>query len=227
MTPITRATLVALLIAIAAYPSSAWGARPATPAETESLVSWAPPNTNDEFVTVDCVTARISTKRPAWAVLNTGTCFDYAYNMVFAMRNAAWTHIPSANNTSTDLACPSTPDVPLDVQYELGLCRKPTSYIVCRPNGNVVQIRRPKVCLTLGSTGSSFATSVNLVSIAWSAWGGPIARASGIERGFHLPLQSIPVAIVAFARKTDESGDFRYSKLRVASKHGSIVVNAD
>lgn len=82
---------------------------------------------------------------------------------------------------------------------------------------------RPRACTVFGP-GGGFAGGVNLARLRWSGWGRSTARATGIERGFHLPLASIPVTVRLTGLRHGCDGRRYYSRLRATSRYGSSTV---
>jgi hypothetical protein len=50
------------------------------------------------------------------------------------------------------------------------------------------------------------------------------ATATGIERGYHLPPEHISVRVIAYRRRTDCNGDYHYTRLRISSRYGHLIV---
>ena len=82
---------------------------------------------------------------------------------------------------------------------------------------------RPRRCNTLGPT-EPFAAAVNLARLHWYAWGGRTATARGIELGFHRPASRVRVTVYAYRRRAGCDGDRVYTRLRVTSRYGRVVV---
>jgi hypothetical protein len=80
----------------------------------------------------------------------------------------------------------------------------------------------PLRCAHFGPHGTS-GGGVNLDQLTWTAWGGAGGTATGIERGFHLPFESIPVQVEVF-RVRKECGRRMYTRLRATSSLGSTLV---
>lgn len=99
------------------------------------------------------------------------------------------------------------------------------SYVLCLTRtGAYYQVRsRPSACSHFGP-GGTFGRGVNLTALRWSSWGGPVARGSGRERGFHLPYSNIPATVTAYAPVTGCAGRRVYTRLRATSRYGTTVV---
>jgi len=110
------------------------------------------------------------------------------------------------------------------LEERAGLARANT-YLLCLPKGAPRrEVRsKPRSCTTLGPQ-DSFAESVALARLRWRGWGGRVARARGIERGFHLPRTSIPVRVTAWRRRKVCGDDYLYTRLRATSRYGSTTV---
>jgi hypothetical protein len=83
---------------------------------------------------------------------------------------------------------------------------------------------RPKACVMAKTSDPAFAEAANLVGLRWSAWGGAHARATGYERGFHLPYSHVPVR-VELTLPVHPAGDrsvYVYKRFRVTSKYGTL-----
>jgi hypothetical protein len=96
--------------------------------------------------------------------------------------------------------------------------------ILCLNKAGSAYVKRahPSKCAAFGP-GGSFGGGVNLRGLKWHAWGHSTARASGIEGGFHLPLEHTPVKVKAYRIVSGSCGRV-YSRLRATSKHGSTTV---
>jgi hypothetical protein len=64
---------------------------------------------------------------------------------------------------------------------------------------------------------------VVLRNLRWRGWGKAVARASGIECGFHLPCANIPTRVRANRRKV-RCGKLAYTRLRARNGHGQVTV---
>lgn len=99
------------------------------------------------------------------------------------------------------------------------------TYLLCLPRGATRrEVRsKPRSCTTLGPE-DSFAESVALAGLRWRGWGDRVARARGIERGFHLPRTRIPVRVSVWRLRKVCGGDRLYTRLRATSRYGSTTV---
>lgn len=192
--------------------------RPATPAERAELAAafgLAP----------ECINATISTVDSQWAFFfptNIPSCPAADGYVVLRHEVTGWQVQYEGSNIE---ACPAGP-VPTPVARDLGLCRKPRTHIMCWPGGRNAERklrRHPARCISLGP-GQGFAQAVNLAQLRWRGWGRRVARARGIERGFHRPLAHIPVRVKAYRRRRCPFGDFIYTRLRAQSRFGALVV---
>jgi hypothetical protein len=208
--------VVALLAVLA---PAALAARPATSEEQAAIAAALslPPQ---------CITARVSTVDETWSradLTNTAGCPMGDGLTVLRQQSGQWT---SVHQGPADLEpCPVEP-IPTRVAVDLRVCRRPRTYILCWPGGRDTERelrRHPARCNSLGPR-DSFGTSVNLARLRWRGWGNSVARARGIERGFHHPLQRITVRVRAYRRKRCPDGDYLYTRLRATSRHGSLVV---
>jgi hypothetical protein len=136
--------------------------------------------------------------------------------------DATWT--VESQGPFDDPACPTfRVPPPRPVALDLRLCHRPRSYLLCLPSirARDRELReRPRSCNTLGR-GDALAFAVNLVRLRWRGWGRPVARARGIERGFHLPLARIPVRVKVYRRRPVCGGDLLYTRLRATSRYGT------
>jgi hypothetical protein len=90
------------------------------------------------------------------------------------------------------------------------------------PSGTVLRIR-PTTCTIFGP-GGSFAGGVNLARLHWISWGSSTAVGSGIEQGFHLPLEHIKVT-VTLSRIVSCGGKRFYTRAQVTSGYGTTVAH--
>ena len=98
--------------------------------------------------------------------------------------------------------------------------------IVCNDSTAKPVVRvKPQKCTILPPR-VAFAEGSNLSQLRWRTWGGTSAIGTGFERGFHLPLAHIPVAVVAYRVVKCESGVRLYTRLRVSSIYGTSNVRA-
>jgi hypothetical protein len=94
----------------------------------------------------------------------------------------------------------------------------------------IVLLHLPRSCAHFGP-GDTFGLGVNLVSLRWRGWGSANARASGIERGFHLPYPHIRAAVHVYRRR----GSCRmhghrytvYTRLRAVTRYGSTTLRLE
>jgi hypothetical protein len=77
--------------------------------------------------------------------------------------------------------------------------------------------------MTLGPL-DAFGGSANLARLSWRGWGRPVATARGIERGFRYPLVRVRVRVRVSRLREDCNGDQVYTRLRITSRHGSLLV---
>ena len=98
--------------------------------------------------------------------------------------------------------------------------------VVCNDSTAKPVVRvAPGKCMILPPR-AAFAEGSNLSQLRWRTWGGTSAIGTGFERGFHLPLAHIPVAVVAYRVVKCESGVRLYTRLRVSSIYGTSNVRA-
>jgi hypothetical protein len=98
--------------------------------------------------------------------------------------------------------------------------------IVCNDNQKRPVVRHaPLKCEVLPPL-AAFAEGLNLVGLQWRNWGGSSATGTGYERGFHLPFEHIPVAVVAYQIVTCSDGSRLYTRLRASSSYGTTSVRA-
>lgn len=201
-----------------ASPVTRIASRPATETERAELAAafGVPP---------ECIDATISTADQQWAFFfptNIPSCPQANGYVVLRHEVTGW---QVQYQGSAVEACPLG-SVPTPVARDLGLCRKPRTYIMCQPRGRFserILRRHPARCNSLGP-GQALAQAVNLARLRWRGWGRRVARARGIERGFHLPLARIPVRVKAYRRRLCPSGDFLYTRLKATSRYGSLLV---
>jgi hypothetical protein len=190
--------------------------RPATEIERAEIAAAA-------GVEPQCIDATISTVDPQWAfyiATNTPSCPEADGVVVVRHEVTGW---QTQLQTSTDREPCPLGQIPTAVALDLGLCRRPRSYIICWRRGRTPELRRhPARCISFYGGN---ATSVNLVELRWRGWGRPIARARGIERGFHLPFAHIPVRVTVYRRRLCPTGDLVYTRLRATSRFGTTVVH--
>src|SRR5262249_40683004 len=98
--------------------------------------------------------------------------------------------------------------------------------IVCNDNIRKPVVRvAPAKCTVLPPM-ASFSEGSNLSGLRWRMWGGASATGTGFEQGFHLPLEHIPVAVVAYQIVRCASGQLLYTRLRLSSSYGTSNVHA-
>jgi hypothetical protein len=82
---------------------------------------------------------------------------------------------------------------------------------------------RPAKCIMAPSPSASFSEAANLSGLRWSSWGSRRAVATGIERGFHLPLSRIRARVVlSRATYVEELDIYVYKHFRVTSRYGTL-----
>jgi hypothetical protein len=98
--------------------------------------------------------------------------------------------------------------------------------VVCndRPARPVVRVA-PAKCTILPPR-ASFAQGLNLARLRWRGWGGRSATGTGFERGFHLPLSNVPVAVVAYRIVVCPNGRRLYTRFRASSMFGTTNTRA-
>jgi hypothetical protein len=176
-------------------------------------------------VAPECIDATVSTVDSQWAfsfATNLPPCPQADGYVVLRREVTGWQVQLQGSGVG---ACP-VGHVPTRVAKDLGLCRNPRTYILCLATGRATERvwrRHPARCVTLGPR-QAFAQAAKLVRLRWRGWGRPVARARGIERGFHRPLARIPVKVKAYRRRRCPFGDFIYTRLRATSRYGSLVV---
>jgi len=80
----------------------------------------------------------------------------------------------------------------------------------------------PVHCAHFGP-GGAFAGGVNLKRLDWRTWGGPRAKGTGRERGFHLPCAAKRAKARAYRIRT-ACGQRVYTRLKSVSGYGTTVV---
>jgi hypothetical protein len=209
---------VAALVIVA----TASAARPATAPELAAMAA-------SRGLDPACMTATVSTVDATWARMQAltsppATCVVGDGFFLLHLSGGAWRDVEEAGET---FPCPAA-GVPLAVGRDLGVCRAARTYLLCLPAGSNETLRLPKVrptaCVTLGPQ-DAFAGAANLARLDWRHWGSATATATGRERGFHLPLENIPVRVVAFRRRVADCGDYVYTRLRVRSRFGTLRQN--
>jgi hypothetical protein len=177
-----------------------------------------------------CVEATVSTVDETWALMSPvhSEACNTGDGVALLHRNVANRWEDVAEGSERDLGACEHLGVPLRVNADLGrrVCHPRKTYVACRSLGSSGTLRdraAPSRCDTLGAT-DAFAESANLARLRWRGWGRTTATATGIERGYHLPLSRIPVRIYAYARQTDCNGDYHYTRLRVRSRYGHLIV---
>lgn len=221
--------MIRLLLAVTlilASCATAYAARPATPEEHAAIVK-----ATGGAQTVECTVAEVSTVNAAWATL--GANFDreqcgsdVALTLFVLDGYGDWIYTGYAQNITQDHVCPIA-QIPSRVTLDLELCRPPVHYLLCGERF----ARRPRSCNTLTDE-KSFAESRNLRKLKWSSWGGPVARGRGINIGYHLDDEPVPVRIKLFRRlKLGSSdgpdvspkcrGDWLYTRMQIRSKYGT------
>lgn len=215
--------LVVVAVGLAAFGVGSAAARRApTPQERSDIAA-------DIGVPAECSNIRVSTVNSSWASFTSPYSTGCAIGDGFAiLRHEPQGWVRVWENTVDDFgACPGVPD---RVAVDLGYCRAARTYILCdRSRGHVgprVPIVKPSRCDTLGPQ-SSFGDSANLVGLRWARWGAAVAYGRGFERGYHLPLEHIPVTIKAYGRRQSRNtceGDFVYTRLRLHSRYGTLIV---
>jgi hypothetical protein len=96
-------------------------------------------------------------------------------------------------------------------------------YCLDSAGSKYVAKRAPSRCAAFGP-GGSFGGGVNLASLRWSGWGRATAKATGIERGFHLPYARTRVSVRAYRLVRGCGGRRVYSRLKASSRHGTTTV---
>ena len=116
-------------------------------------------------------------------------------------------------------------NIPIKVGRDLRVCNPPKSFVLCRAGGRDFRrtAEKPKSCDTLGPR-DSYSQAVNLVGLAWHNWGHNEAKASGVDRGYHLPFSNIKVSVRAYRRQLGDCGDYIYTRLSVTSRYGTTIV---
>lgn len=196
----------------------AFAARPATPDELAAIAG-------GQGIEAACVTATVSTVDASWARIQNApvppaSCMLGDGFIVVHLRSGAWQNVTEG---SEPFPCPAA-DVPLAVGRDLGVCRAPRAYLLCLPSKtSTLRVTRqhPTACVTLGPQ-DALCCAANLVRLHWRHWGGVTATATGRERGFHLPLENIPVRVTASRRRVADCGDYVYTRLKVTSRFGTL-----
>jgi hypothetical protein len=94
-------------------------------------------------------------------------------------------------------------------------------YCLSKDGSEYVRRYRPHHCAAYSKPrGGSFGGGVNLKHLHWRSWGGGIARARGIECGFHLPCAHIKARIKASVKRQGCGGDV-YTRIRAKTKFGT------
>jgi hypothetical protein len=96
--------------------------------------------------------------------------------------------------------------------------------IICLNKAGTTYKRKvePVHCAHFGP-GGSFAGGVNLKKLDWRTWGGPRAKGTGRECGFHLPCAAVRAKARAFRIRT-ACGRRVYTRLKSVSSYGTTVV---
>jgi len=84
---------------------------------------------------------------------------------------------------------------------------------------------RPRSCIHFGNNGS-FAGGFYLARLHWRGWNRRTARATGIERGFHLPFLSIPARVKVY-RVRLRCGKAVYTRAKATTRFGTSRVRLE
>jgi hypothetical protein len=209
---------VAVLLLVLAIPGIAAASRPATDEERMAVADGL-------AVPDECTTVRMSTVDGAYALLKGNGapgCADAVDpgQHVMHLAGADWAQAAAVKNV---FACPS--GLPNGVGRDLGVCRTRRAYLLCANARATLRHRsfKPRRCNTLGRR-QPFAAAANLAKLRWSGWGRLTATARGVERGFHKADKDIAVRVRAYRRRAGCRGDWIYTRLRVSSRYGHLVV---
>lgn len=214
----------ALVTACALLAPSSLQARPADAAELaaiSALYSAQP----------ECSMVVVSDIDPTWARWDyapgqtceqTGNGFGVAFYSVVGR----WSDIYQGSDPTN--LCDDT-EIPDVIGVELAVCAptpkrtRSNTRVLCLPRGRVNRVakRRPSSCVTLGPS-DAFAEAANLARLKWRGWGSPRATATGITRGFHLPLQTIPVRVTLTKPELNDCGGYNYTRLVSKSRYGQL-----
>lgn len=224
---LTLATAWAALLIGALAPSAASAYRAATADERAAIA-----RDLGGSAPAECLGLSISTVDEAWASVWWDTspqpCAEAAADGVQVMRlgsDGIWRYVTAGSDITV---CP--PEIPLAIGRDLRwrtapVCRASRVYVLCLPRGQ--DYREPRVrptrCPTLGPT-DSFSEAANLRRLRWRRWGKPVATARGIELGWHRPFVHVRVRVRAYRLRKDCQGDRIYTRLRVQSRYGRLIV---
>jgi hypothetical protein len=206
--------------ALSALPAHA--ARPATPPELAALAG-------SQNLDPACMTAKVSTVDATWGRMegrpdaSPDACALGNGFFVMHETNGAWDDVAQASETIVCQSAENTEPIPVSVGRDLKVCRAAKTYLLCLPQHEALRTtrERPTSCTTLGPS-DSFGGAANLAKLRWHNWGKATTTATGRERGFHLPLENIPVRVVAYRRWAADCGDNVYTRLRVTSRYGTL-----
>lgn len=215
-TGLRLAALAGCLCLLAARPVSA--ARPASPAERAQLAAAA-------GFDVGCIaSATVSTVNGAWGRLDPvpdlpGCPQGNGFLVMHFTSAHGWRVV---QRDSELFPCPAG-GVPDAVGTDLNVCRKGKTFLLCLPHGESRRVGRskPSNCVTLGPS-DALCCAANLVELHWKRWGKSYARASGYERGFHLPLQHIRAKVTVYRRRVADCGDYAYTRLKAHTRYGTL-----
>lgn len=229
MTSSARVVALACAVVSLVVPATAAASRLASDAERADIVPAAVAGldargVDSQSYQAECPTTLISTADPRWALVDPcATDGEYARVLVTQGDDLRWRF--SGIHSTEPGACLATDTIPASVEADLKFCRKPTTNVLCWPlNGDSpLPSARPRTCDVFGDPGD-FAHAARLRAMKWTAWGGPIAKASGASFSVH-PGQggkaSVPVRLTAFRKRAICHGDFVYTRLTMVTEYGT------
>jgi hypothetical protein len=224
-TRIRRSCSAAAIAAASAGMLSALPAHAARPATAPELAALAASQNLDPA----CMIGKVSTVDATWARMegrpdaSPDACALGNGFFVMHETNGAWDDVAQASETIVCQSPDNTQPIPISVGRDLNVCRAAKTYLLCLPKNGALRTARehPTSCTTLGPA-DSLGGAANLAELRWHNWGKATAIATGRERGFHLPLQNIPVRVVAYRRRAADCGDSVYTRLRITSRYGTL-----
>lgn len=132
---------------------------------------------------------------------------------------------PACDPTFGDLDCSTgwgTNVLTFSVRFKKNFHR---AYIECtnRAGLRYHRVQHPSSCPHFGTDGSN-AGGVVLRQLHWRKWGRAVARAHGIECGFHLPCANLPARVRVYRRKV-RCGKLAYTRLKSRTRYGSVTIH--
>jgi hypothetical protein len=210
--------LAVVLLFVVALLGVAEASRPATDEERMAVADGL-------AVPDECAAVTVSTIDGTYALMrrNGAAGCDDAVDPglhVMHLAGAGWTRAAALRDA---FSCPS--GLPAGVGRDLGVCRTRRAYLLCANARATLRHRsfKPRTCNTLARR-QPFAAAANLAKLRWSGWGRATATARGVDRGFHKNDVDIAVRVRAYRRRAGCRGDWIYTRLRVSSRYGRLIV---